>query len=351
MNSDPQKQPIAPNSSWPSRIFFVSRCLILALISTHCGQAPQPGASELATNLGGAGNARIKAMYSAYHDDRESGALKGCHGGGSTGRRIILQGFSSFDGADSNISGVVTSSMASQAFWRDTEPRAPSTSNRTIASGNSGEYGATAIQRTIRYGETTYEICFLTTTVLWDFAPAVLLYEAAKFQPDSIIMTGVGALPGTARIETAAINHATPHVGFDPNGTPYPANEIPVRDQILPNTPEVIPMTWNIPQVRQSALQGLTLFQQITGRSFQVRVISPGDRQNDYICNNISYTTLAGLQGKRLILAGGSLTLTPPPQPRTRAGFFHYPLHPPINTNSIYAWSHVFMALLRTDTL
>ena len=357
-NSRHKKQPALLVPRYRSSVSYCLLLLSLAsLFTTQCRQDPEfaaPTPSETATDLGGRGNQRIAAMYAAYHDRRERGNLSGCHSGGFAGKRVIIQGFSAFDGATNNMSGVVASSMALPNFWYDNEPRKPvalDSSNRPYGSGKSGTYGATAVQRTIYYGDDTYEICFVVVDVLWDFAPAVLLYEAAQFHPNLILMSGVGNLPGTARIETAAINHAGPHTGFDPEGEPYPGEEIPRRDEILPTTdrsPSMIPMTWNVPHVEQGAHDGREVFRLITGSTFQTRVIAPADRQNDYICNNISYVTLSGLRGNHLTLAGNALPLTPMAQPKVTAGFFHYPLNPPIASDLVFGWSHVVMRIIES---
>lgn len=325
---------------------------LLAVLLVQCSQESDdtnPTPSAISTDLGASGNDRIRSMYQNYHDLRERGSLTGCHSGGNPQNRVIIQGFSAFQGIDKNLSGVVASAMANREFWGDSEARVPTEGvNHQVprGSGESGIHGASAFQRTIQFGGKTYEICFLVLDVLWDFAPAVVLYESQKFQPHMILMSGVGNLPGTLRIETGAVNRATPLTGFDPEGNPFPSDEVPLRDEILPRSEHPSPtiqMTWKPEKVLSGTKQGLAALKLLTGSSFQVKIINPIDAQNDYICNNTSYITLAGLLGKSLPLAGGQLMLSPPRQSKVIAGFLHYPPSLNVHGDLVFGFAHVLM--------
>ncbi|MEN9810266.1 MAG: Pyroglutamyl peptidase [Pseudomonadota bacterium] len=306
------------------------------------------------TDLGLLGNARVARNFENYVNN----ATAHCHGGGSGGKRILLSGFGPFN-RRRNISGAVIDVLQRSVLW-PSESRWPAVTAGFAAPNflpddRIGEIGASALQRTIRYDGQEFELCLLKLSVEWDFAAAVILHEAEKFQPDFILMTGYGNNLNGVRLEAGALNQTRRLSGFDAHGRVLGELNSPESAWVLPpelNLHEQLSMDWN-PRViasRLSArLQQVSRATRRSGTSEEWKFVAydKADPENDYVCNNVSYSVLAALQSQSVIpLAGGKVRLRPRFAGRVGAAFLHYPYESDVTSaEEVWAWTHLLLTV------
>jgi hypothetical protein len=211
--------------------------------------------------------------------------------------------------------------------------------------------GAFAAQRSLVYNGVAYEVCFVVTSVLWDFASAVTLYEAERFKPDLVLMTGRGNLASTARLESAALNRTVALAGYDDQGVEYPGDEVPRTEPVLVGAGvlDKIALTWHPQRLVAGLGSSLAALNRLTRRTYDAKVISDADPKNTYICNNIAFVLAHGAQNVPLQLAGGALPLSPRFHRPFRTGFFHFPLNSGVSSEAVFGWGHVLMTLVERE--
>jgi pyrrolidone-carboxylate peptidase len=317
------------------------------------GCGTRESVSYLNSDLGGDGNRRVAAMYFDYTQARESGRRSGCGSSGVAARRVLIQGFGPFQNARTNISGLVVESLSLPSFWPATTSleMVDKTPADSAAWGRPTSLGAFAAQRTLTYNGITYEVCFVVTSVQWDFAAAVVTYEAQKFRPNLVLMTGRGNLASTARLESAALNRTVAQVGFDDVGAEFPGDEVPRSEPVLvgEGVRETVALSWHPQQVAAGLAPALNALKGLTQRSYDARVVAGADPKNTYICNNIAFVLSHAALNVSLRLAGGALVLTPRFAKPFRTGFFHFPLNSGVSSEAVYGWGHVLMNLVERE--
>lgn len=306
------------------------------------------------TDLGLLGNARVARHFADYVN---RGGVH-CNGGGSGARRILLSGFGPFN-RRRNISGAVIDVLQRSELW-PSESRWPEASAGFSApefnpDDGTGSSGASAFQRTIRYDGQEFELCLLKLSVEWDFAAAVILHEAERFQPDFILMTGYGNNLNGVRLEAGALNRTRRLSGFDPEGRALGELNSPESAWVLPpdlNLPDQLSMDWN-PRVIASRLarrlQHMSRDTRSSARADDWKFVAydKADPDNDYVCNNVSYSILAALQSQSVIpLAGGKVLLRPRFANPVGAAFLHYPYESDVTSaDEVWAWTHLLLSL------
>jgi pyrrolidone-carboxylate peptidase len=278
------------------------------------------------TDLGENGNQFVADTFTQYQRLHPNGI---CSTAG-IGKKIILTGFGLFAGASYNISGSVVASLAnlpSVTKWRP--------SHNLLKTEDFGGVGST---HSYYVNGIKYEVCYLVLDVIWDLASSILIYEAQKFQPDLIFMTGRG--DSYASFEQGASNKASKSAGYDSNGNKLdgtvtdrigtnslnnppgmPAN-IPQAPYVLPDQPVNMTMQMNWDSM---ALAELTKFD-IKKLGYKVKGAQVADPLNDYLCNNISYVALNAANNQQTILAGGKIIfLADLFIKKPTVGFFHFP--------------------------
>lgn len=259
--------------------------------------------------------------------------------------RVLLTGFGLFVGIDFNPSGAVIDNLSNEKFWpakQSLEERPHRDAPVPLARGRiDAAVWANVRQRDIKINGRDVHFCFVIVDVLWDFAGAVVIHEMEQFQPNLVIMTGLG--DATAILESGAQNQAAALSGFAPNGN---ANNVdtPSLPEILSGGPSRLSMTWNN---RKLADRVRPMIEKL---GFRLQAPHEARRSNDYICNNLSYLALAAAGGfgktHELSLAGGELKLTPKVLSNPQIGFMHYPLGIEFDDSSLASWAQVLMTLV-----
>lgn len=308
--------------------------------------------SRLQTDLGLTGNARVQRQFEAYR----SASQAGCNVGGAKSNRLLITGFGPFN-RKKNISGAVIDVLQKASLW------APSMSwpqdgvfvaPEFETEDNPGSLGATAVQRTLQFDGTEYEVCLLKLTVEWDYAAAVILHEAEKFQADFILMTGYGTNLTGVRLEAGALNQTRSLAGYDPKGRYLGELNTPLSSWILPRDlklPEKLKMNWDPSSIAQRNNQRLIQASESIGRTESTSAwkfvpMRDADGENNYICNNVSYAVLAGISSDLIPLAGGRLVLKPRFAKQPSAAFLHYPYESDSSSaEEVWSWAHVIMSV------
>jgi hypothetical protein len=337
------------------------------------------GDSKLKTDLGATGNKQVVEQVQRYKKKTAH-----CDATGS-GTRILMTGFGlfsnppkNFQGTPYNISGLVARFMADPAVFpaqisTATSQVAPLLRNRAYARYShmpANADGAHISQREMTIDQKPVTVCFVLLDVIWDQAAAVILFEASKFKPDRIIMSGLNSgEKKDGMFEAGAVNNATDYGGFNADGAQNPNNipienaagESPVLPKSDPGVEQSIAMTWDA-----KALAALTLpiAKKIPGsawgQSFAVRGEDAARPSNDYICNNVSFVILHAIKGTTVNLAGGKLRIGPASSAPaagedvefieletatagkvSSAGFFHYPDTRSDRGSTVFGWGLV----------
>jgi hypothetical protein len=232
----------------------------------------------------------------------------------SDGPRVILTGFGIWDNSSISYSGYLVDNLSDPRFWSEEDIAPFPIENYAAHDGRLGiDEGARIVNRAFRLANgQKISACLIVVDVLWDFAGAVVATEMDRFQPQSVVMTGVG--PQDA-VEGGALNLTSRLAGYYPNGTSDDLNR-PISRTILPDEKvnQEIPMTWDLRKVASAA------------KIFKPDVIvhQKAELDNNYICNNVSYIALEAANGRTLQLADGDLVLKPDVRSRPNVGFFHF---------------------------
>lgn len=222
-----------------------------------------------------------------FKDYQKNHAEKGCQAKGN-GKRVLLSGFGLFSGAPYNISGATVASMASETFWPsevDLE-NLPKLKSRQAQSGKltAKDFGVKIENRSLILNGQNYDVCFLVLDVQWDLASAIILDQAAKFQPQLILMSGRGG--SSVSLEAGALNTATLYAGFDSEGNSVESNRPMTNGEaVLSNYPvgaELV-LTWKTSLVESAIKKGVKKL------GYRVETQTKGRADNDYICNNVSF--------------------------------------------------------------
>lgn len=236
-------------------------------------------------------------------------------------RRVIVTGYGPFMGSSENISERVVQTLSGQL--------------RPIHALDA--YGK--VQTEIAAGQ-SIDVCYLSFDVLWDIAGAILATEMKSFQPEIVIMSGVGGFQ--ASFETGALNQAAAFGGFDFNGQSI-SHTTPIDNYVLPRqdlgVQNIIAMTWDSQKTSTAAAP------LIAALGFGSKIEAPGRESNDYLCNNISYLALHAAEGVKLRLAGGLIELQNPSF-NTKIGFFHYPSGATTDATSLQSWANIVRSMI-----
>ncbi|MGZ3722824.1 MAG: hypothetical protein ACXVA9_07850, partial [Bdellovibrionales bacterium] len=220
------------------------------------------------TTLRPAGNQEVVARYQTYLDSKQSCAPV------NNGPRVILSGFGIWNNTSLSYSGYLIDNLASQAFWPESDVKPNPVGNYVAKNGVLHNEGTRIVNRSFLLKDgREISACLILVDVLWDFAGAVVATEMERFQPQAVIMMGVGP---KATIEGGATNTAYPMAGYIDGLTD--GLNFPLSKGILPNFPagSTIAMTWDVARVTEAV------------QKFEphVTVHHSADPQNDYICNN-----------------------------------------------------------------
>ena len=196
--------------------------MVLIAVSINGFACRNSESSHLDTNLGPTGNAEVRHKFQSYHSKPD---VAHCNDSGE-GARVMFAGYSLFQSFKYNISGAVVRSMASPRYWpeevdldRFDPPYSGVYRDRLgdLSILAPEDFGGLASQRTLGIDGKKVTVCFLLLEVVWDQAASILLEEARRFKPDSIIMTGGGVTNTTnvAQFEGGALNRAMDLTGYD----------------------------------------------------------------------------------------------------------------------------------------
>ncbi len=342
--------------------------LTLLLMVGACGVLPADRNSEVATHLGAIGNKEMRKRFNDYQAKSEH-CPPPSH---PNERRVLVTGFGLFSyppinpqREPFNLSGVLAATaveanvgdgfldhfaaerLASQSHLRNQDRGA-----RLRVGHWRAEY------------DTPVTVCSLVLTVQWDLAAAIILAEAQRFVPESILMMGLGGRQSTVVLETGALNRASVSAGFDEQGRLDGSNFPEIQDgelfpAILPSRldpPDSVSLTWNAHKAAQLLNHAIAVesLEWVDGFS----VATGASSQNDYICNNVAYLVRVGAMGQRLELANGAVQfdraltheIRTPETPMVvtysrdflnappTVGFMHVPLRGQDDRSSIQRW-------------
>ncbi len=287
------------------------------------------------TNLGEVGNRWVAESFSEYVK-----SAKGCVSAGHQERRVLVQGFGLFSGIKKNLSGAVVAKLAGLEEIPQTQHGGWATTRRLMVNGE------------------TVEFCFLYLDVVWDLASAILLTEIERFDPELVLMSGIGG--GTAIAEGGVQNLATALHGYDGNGNPIREKNTPWCGEkpcglsqsayvLAPEEPLVeskVKLSWNnvafAAQIRE-----------LTKSISPTPLVEAPDQarsSNDYLCNNVAYVVQSATNGVGVKLAGDRITF--PAFPSTRkVGFFHYPYSGDPSDALVLAWASAVTKALQTTSV
>jgi len=316
---------------------------VRVLLAAVLALAAAPGLAQVPkSDLGEQGNAFVAKTFDAYRRLHPGGA---CRASG-TGKRVLVTGYGLFSGVPYNVSGTVVRSMADPAFWPQRvdlkSPPPASLAPARAALVSPSDAGGAAFNRTLFIDGERYEACFLVLDVIWDLAGAIVIHEESRFKPALVIMTGRGG--GEASFEAGALNRASPYPGYDADGRPLGALNVPESPWLVADEPvgAELPMTWNARALAAAAepeaeLLGYPATGQASARP-----------ENTYLCNDISFVALHASQNRPTSFAGGRLLLASPELPeRPVVGFLHFPAvdaaHPDLSAygSGIAGWTRL----------
>jgi len=303
---------------------------LVLLFSTHFCLADQGDVTMLFPQ----GNREVAERYANFERSN-----LGCQTT-SDGPRVLLTGFGLFDSHSYNISGAVIENLSSSSFWPDALDSANGVLPEAHVPFKTGvlsqvDRGARIYNRQILMRGRYISVCLIIADVLWDFAGAVFVHEMERFQPQIMIMSGIG----DGSLEAGAINHALAMPGFAPNGQIDQLNT-PQSLKILPDVPldSTVNMSWD-----NLALEKLVA-PKVRAIGFTLSAPTAAQPSNDYICNNVSYLVIQAAAHRALTLAGGELLLKPKIKSNPKIGFFHYPAE--ASLEQAPEWAQILLTLV-----
>lgn len=283
------------------------------------------------TELGKAGNQWVAETFQKYRAN-----AKGCVSGGGTERRILVQGYGPFSGISRNLSGAVVAHLAGL-------PDVPKTKN-----------GGWAATRKLEVEGETIEFCFVYLDVIWDLAGSIVLTEMERFDPELVMMSGVGS--ATTIAEGGAQNSALGLSGYDSEGnalrdrnTPWCgtqpcgyADHINILSPKDPGVEATVTHSWDNVAFARALLPGVQVFAPF------MKVEAPKEARygNDYLCNNVSYTVQSAINGAEIRLAGGLISF-PARKSDRAAGFLHYQADSNPTPERIRLWASAVASALK----
>ncbi len=286
----------------------------------------------LDTNLGELGNQWVSQTFRQY-----KAKAKGCLPSGGSERRILLQGFGPFQGVSRNLSGAVVASLSGLSDLPQTAHGGWATTRKLVVEGE------------------TIEFCFVYVDVVWDLAGAILLTEIERFNPQVVMMSGIGN--ATAIVEAGAQNSATSLSGFDAEGNPLRDTNTPwckdkpcglsahtfVLDPDAKGVTPKVPHSWDNQKVADALLDSVRRF------APDITIETPKEARggNDYLCNNVSYVVQSAINGAEIHLAGGRISF-PAKASKQVAGFFHYPYDSNPSEAWVKSWAAALLHALRS---
>lgn len=331
--------------------FFI---LILAsLLLLACGSNPSAttsnlSASTVAVDLGQEGNASVAQRFHNYSDKPGGCSSTSNH------PRVLISGFGLF-AQPFNISGLVVDSLRSDSFWpSQVKLSDPISKNlRVTAAGklSSSDSGGTTVNRTLTIDGRQFDVCLLLVDVQWDLAAAIIVHEMERFQPQLVVMTGVGGqeavLEGGANNYTQWVGGFTSKGRMDDGNKPAGrvVNGVPDHDVLPWQDPGVQPtiaMTWDNQKLK-TAIQS-----QVLKMGFSILAPAQARQENQYVCNNVSFVAAHALKGIRLNLAGGQIVLQPSISSHPQIGFFHYPAESTNTPQSVFSWAKIIATMIAT---
>lgn len=321
--------------------------LIVASSVLSCGLNTS-SFSQTETDLGPVGNEKVRAVYAKY-TRKASGCLPK---ESADVPRVMVTGFGLFAGAAFNISGAVVANMADENFFPaqvNTDEAFPASPRIQLGATRRNDSGGRAYVRTLTVDNQKIEVCFVVLDVVWDLGAAIVLYEAERFRPDFIIMTGRGAETNRGIVEWGAVNKAVKTGSYNSSGD-YQSDLTPISDFVLPKygddaPPEVVRTSWDAARIRDIA--GPVVERSLSDN----RIVAEDEARsnNDYICNNIAYVVLNALEGRTVKLAGETIESKSSLR-RTGAGFFHFPVNAEFEPVTIATWGR-FIAKMMTEVV
>ncbi len=309
----------------------ISTALIMGLTMLHsCKHAASPN-SEVKTNFGPEGNAKVTSTFLEYVKKNQH-----CDNSG-TGLRVLVTGFGQFSSAPRNkrgelynFSGVVARGFTDEIWPKKTDnlsaatvdPQRAKLSYARTSQLPAAQQGGYAEQVSLNINGKEVVVCTLLLDVVWDQSAAIIAYETSRFFPDKILMVGLNnSVKTTAILEIGAVNAASISSGFTADGEKDLAN---TPKATLPNERKIfivpsgkngissmIDMSWG---AHSMALAMNTYASQIRmpgeeGRPFSARAAPAVSEINTFILNNVAFIVANATLGKTMELAGGSLVL------------------------------------------
>lgn len=275
--------------------------------------------SQERTNLGDVGNQLVLDRYNVFLSNGSN-----CQTAEPNSRRVIITGFGPFSGSTKNFSSEVLYSWGQ--FAAPTKDRDVSAANLSLKMKNSN-----------------LQICFLSLSTQWDLAAAIIINEALAFEPEFILMTGVGG-PTSVVLETIAGNETTYLSSFDEFGNPL-SDTLPIEGYVLPNgSKKEITLTWN----------PLDIYNEIEAvlkkTNYPLYIDMPSKLADNYICNNTRYIVAHAVNNTTVHLAGGKIILSPNFSKSPITGFIHLPNINNIADEPMQPWAE-FLTQIIVETL
>ena len=181
--------------------------------------------------------------------------------------------------------------------------------------------------------------CLVLLDVEWDISSSIIANEMNRFQPDVVIMSGLGG-SDLAEIESAAVNRVQKSSGFQSDGNPD-LDDIPTGARIDSNASEgtILSMTWDQSKLAESIRPLLQAM------NYDLSTPTGPAAHNQYVCNDVSYVALMAAGSQRISMAGGLITLAPAMKRVPKVGFFHYPLTATLDPIEANGWAQILLTL------
>lgn len=280
--------------------------------------------SFLDTDLGVSGNQYVARAYQRYAQ-----STQGCQSNDSR-RKILVTGFGRWQGDTFNISGEVAHALIS--------PTPAPLPQNGVWIGNA----------TVEVDNQPFNVCSLYLSVTWDLAAAIIVNEMNRFQPERVILSGLGG--SSAILEGGALNHARGYEGYSEDGTllqnniPWcdgrPCSGAETQPILPPNQAGVEPeirLTWDAQRLAELARPWILQARPDT----LIETPLAARPTNDYLCNNVAYVAAHAAKEVPISLAGGEIQLRPQFQTRPQVGFFHYPFQKETSSEIVHRWVQV----------
>lgn len=277
----------------------------------------------------------VYSRYKMYEN-----AVDHCPSSGFDQRpRLLVTGFESMK-SDPNPSGVVVDAMSKPSFWPGGVSTAqPGLFDTTPDSSDlsSSDSWARIVPRSLVVDGIDFNACLIVLPFAWDLAAGVVVNEIKLFQPDFVLLTGIGSID-ELRIESFARNEVQEQLQ-DGTGVSGAGKVLPFPAGLCME----IPFRWSAPEIATDV--------KALGKSLACAAGAPclwggaSGSTGSSICNNVAYAAAVALTGVEICLASPIQDLQPSscqsaqirikldhPLPATVVGFVHVPFRLKVDT-------------------